>query len=79
MIKRLVVVLLALAVVFGAIFGWKFYQGSKMAAILATPPPPATVASRRDEFSSLQATADDEAKDRVRGNLQSVQSTSTPR
>ena len=54
MIKRLVVVLLALAVVFGAIFGWKFYQGSKMAAILATPPPPATVASATVETETWQ-------------------------
>ena len=44
MVFRLTLVLLLLAVVFGGIFGWKFYQGQQMAAARAGGPPPATVA-----------------------------------
>ncbi|HHJ16241.1 MAG TPA: efflux RND transporter periplasmic adaptor subunit [Gammaproteobacteria bacterium] len=45
MIKRLILVVLLLTVMFGGIFGWKFYSGQKMAAMMSQPPPPATVAS----------------------------------
>jgi membrane fusion protein (multidrug efflux system) len=45
MLKRLLLVLLALAVAFGGIFGWKYYQGLQYAARASIPPPPATVAS----------------------------------
>ena len=45
MIKRLILVVLLLAVVFGGIFGWKYFIGQKMAAMMSAPPPPATVAS----------------------------------
>jgi membrane fusion protein (multidrug efflux system) len=45
MTKRMLLVLLALGLVFGAIFGWKYVQSQKMAAMASMPPPPATVAS----------------------------------
>lgn len=45
MIKRLIFVLLALTLVFGGIFGWKYYQMRLQAAQAAMPPPPATISS----------------------------------
>lgn len=45
MMKRMVVVLLSLALVLGAMFGWKYIQMQKMAAMASMPPPPATVAA----------------------------------
>jgi membrane fusion protein (multidrug efflux system) len=45
MTKRMVLVMLALGLVFGAMFGWKSYQAQKMAALASLPPPPATVAA----------------------------------
>lgn len=45
MFKRLVIVVLGLAAVFGGIFGWKAYQGARMAAMASQPPPPAVVSS----------------------------------
>lgn len=59
MIKRLIIVLLALGLLFGGIFGWKAYIGSKMAAMMAGGQPPATVAtvevSREQRESTLAA------------------------
>ncbi|MGB5719016.1 MAG: efflux RND transporter periplasmic adaptor subunit, partial [Gammaproteobacteria bacterium] len=45
MTKRMLLVLLALGLVLGAMFGWKYYQGQKMAMLASMPPPPATVAA----------------------------------
>ncbi len=45
MTKRMLLVLLALGLVLGAMFGWKYYQGHKMAMLASMPPPPATVAA----------------------------------
>jgi membrane fusion protein (multidrug efflux system) len=45
MTKRMLLVLLALGLVLGAMFGWKYYQGQKMAALASMPPPPASVAA----------------------------------
>ncbi len=45
MIKRLVLVILVLLLVFGGIFGWKYYAGMKMAAQMSGPPPAAVIAS----------------------------------
>ena len=45
MIKRLILVILFLTAMFGGIFGWKHFSGQKMAAMMAKPPPPATIAS----------------------------------
>lgn len=45
MTKRMLLVLLALGLVLGAMFGWKHIQSQKMAALANLPPPPATVAA----------------------------------
>ena len=45
MTKRMLLVLLALGLVLGTMFGWKYYQTQKMAALASLPPPPATVAA----------------------------------
>lgn len=44
-IKRLIIVLLALALLFGGIFGWKYLQMQKMAAMQAGGQPPAVIAA----------------------------------
>ena len=43
MIKRLIIVLLALAVLFGGIFGWKWYVRQQIAKARASAPTPAAV------------------------------------
>jgi membrane fusion protein (multidrug efflux system) len=53
-IKRLVIVLLALAVVFGGVFGWKMFVGMKMAEMFARPRPPAVVASAKVDERNWQ-------------------------
>lgn len=45
MIRRLIVLLLVLGLLFGGIFGWKYYQKQQQAAQAAMPPPPAVVAA----------------------------------
>ena len=45
MTKRMLLVLLVLVLVLGAMFGWKYYLGQKMAMLASMPPPPATVAA----------------------------------
>jgi membrane fusion protein (multidrug efflux system) len=45
MIKRLVIVVLALAILFGGIFGWKAYVGYQMRKAIASAQPPAVVVS----------------------------------
>lgn len=47
MLKRLFFVLLALGVVFGGIFGWKYHRMQQMAAQASQPQPPAVVAATR--------------------------------
>jgi len=54
MTKRMVLVLLALGLVLGAMFGWKYYQTQKMAALASLPPPPATVAATDVQTESWQ-------------------------
>ena len=54
MTKRMVLVLLALGLVLGAMFGWKYYQAQKMAALASMPPPPATVATADVQAESWQ-------------------------
>jgi membrane fusion protein (multidrug efflux system) len=46
-IKRLIIVLVALTLLYGGIFGWKYIQSQKLAARASMPPPPATVATAR--------------------------------
>jgi membrane fusion protein (multidrug efflux system) len=45
MTKRMLLVLLVLVLVLGAMFGWKYHLGQKMAMLASMPPPPATVAA----------------------------------
>ncbi|HSH30003.1 MAG TPA: efflux RND transporter periplasmic adaptor subunit [Thiohalobacter sp.] len=54
MIKRLIIVLLLLAVLFGGIFGWKYLQMQKMIEQATQPPPPATVAAAEVERQRWQ-------------------------
>jgi membrane fusion protein (multidrug efflux system) len=54
LIKRLVVVLLALGLVFGGIFGWKYYQSQQLAAQAAAPQPPATISAATVQIESWQ-------------------------
>ena len=54
MIKRLILVVLLLVVIFGGIFGWKFYSGQQMAAMMSRPQPPVTVASAEVELQTWQ-------------------------
>ncbi|MEJ2346778.1 MAG: efflux RND transporter periplasmic adaptor subunit [Gammaproteobacteria bacterium] len=54
MIKRLIIVLLALIVVFGGIFGWKYFIGMKMAEMFSRPHPPAVVSSATVEQQDWQ-------------------------
>lgn len=44
-VKRLILVLFFLAVLFGAVFGWKYFTGQQMAKAMSAPPPPAVVSS----------------------------------
>jgi membrane fusion protein (multidrug efflux system) len=53
-IKRLIVVLLALGLVLGAIFGWKFHMLKPFVAGMSRPPPPETVASATMELQDWQ-------------------------
>jgi len=54
MIKRMVIVLLSLALVLGAMFGWKYIQMQKMAALASMPPPPASVATAEVQTEQWQ-------------------------
>lgn len=54
MIKRLVMVIVVLALMFGGIFGWKHYMAGKNAALMSQPPPPATVASTEVTLESWE-------------------------
>lgn len=45
MIKRLLLTLALLAVIFGGIFGWKYYQTQQILAKISQPRPPATISS----------------------------------
>jgi membrane fusion protein (multidrug efflux system) len=54
MTKRMVLVLLALGLVLAAMFGWKYYQSQKMAALASMPPPPATVAATEVQTETWQ-------------------------
>lgn len=53
-IKRLVLVILLLSIVFGGIFGWKHYYGLKMASMMSAPPPPAVIAAEAVRVESWQ-------------------------
>jgi membrane fusion protein (multidrug efflux system) len=53
-IKRLILVTLLLVVIFGGIFGWKYYVGMQMGAMMSAPPPPAVIASAEVQVESWQ-------------------------
>jgi len=53
-IKRFIIVLVGLVVVFGAIFGWKAFVGKKMAEMMSKPQPPAVVASAKVKAQTWQ-------------------------
>lgn len=59
MLKRLIILIVLLILVFGGIFGWKYLQLQGMMAEMSKPRPPATVASaqvqRETWYPSLQA------------------------
>jgi membrane fusion protein (multidrug efflux system) len=54
MTKRMVLVVLVLGLLLGAMFGWKFYQAQKTAALASMPPPPATVAAAEVQTETWQ-------------------------
>lgn len=54
MTKRFLFLLLALGLVFGGLFGTKYYQIQRMAAEAAVPPPPATVAAAEVQRETWQ-------------------------
>ena len=54
MTKRMLIVLLALGLVLGAIFGWKYYLGQQMALYASMPPPPASVSATEVQHESWQ-------------------------
>ncbi|NIR32008.1 MAG: efflux RND transporter periplasmic adaptor subunit [Gammaproteobacteria bacterium] len=54
MVKRLIIVLLLLGLVFGGIFGWKHHQAQQQAAQASAPPPPATIAATEVRTESWQ-------------------------
>src|SRR5699024_10664514 len=56
MIKRLLLVSLLLALIFGGIFGWKYVQAQRQQALQSQPPPPATVSSAKVTAMSWQPT-----------------------
>lgn len=56
MIKRLLLVSLLLALIFGGIFGWKYVQAQRQQALQSQPPPPVTVSSAKVTAMSWQPT-----------------------
>ena len=54
MTKRMLLVLLALGLALGAMFGWKHLQSQKMSALANMPPPPATVAAAEVQTETWQ-------------------------
>ncbi len=54
MTKRLILAILLLIVIFGGIFGWKYYSGIKMMVMMSQPPPPAVITSAEVRTESWQ-------------------------
>ena len=54
MALRLVLVTLFLALLFGGVFGWKFYTGQQKAAMMSGPQPPAVVSSAEVQSDTWQ-------------------------
>jgi len=47
-------VIVLVLIIFGGIFGWKFYSGAQMAAMMSRPPPPAVIATADVKQESWQ-------------------------
>ena len=56
MVKRLILVILFLALLFGGIFGWKYYVARQSAESMSGPPPPAVVSSAAVTLDTWQPT-----------------------
>lgn len=54
MFKRFILMLIAVALVFGAVFGWKYYRSQQTAANSSESAPPATVAAARVQQETWQ-------------------------
>ena len=54
MARRFIFVVLLLAVMFGGIFGWKYYSGQQMMAMLSAPQPPAVIAAAEVQVDQWQ-------------------------
>ena len=54
--SRFVLVIIALVLILGGIFGWKFYQISQMQAQFSQPQPPAVVAATKAEVMNWTST-----------------------
>jgi membrane fusion protein (multidrug efflux system) len=52
--RRLVIVIVALAVLFGSLFGFKYYQSLRTTAMQSMPQPPATVSAAGVELDNWQ-------------------------
>jgi membrane fusion protein (multidrug efflux system) len=81
MILRLVLIVLVLSAIFGAIFGWKYYQGQQMAAHSGGPPPATVAVSEAriqdwqpylDSVGSLVAVAGIEVTSEVSGKIGAI-------
>ncbi len=54
MVKRVVLVILFLGLLFGGIFGWKYYAGQQKSKSMSAPPPPAVISSTRVQLEVWQ-------------------------
>lgn len=54
MVTRLVLVTLFLIMLFGGVFGWKYYTGQQKAAFMSAPQPPAVISSAAVQRESWQ-------------------------
>jgi membrane fusion protein (multidrug efflux system) len=57
-IKRLLLVVIALAILFGGIFGWKYWAAQKAAAMMAGGMPPSVIAAEEVRREQWQPTLD---------------------
>jgi len=53
-VKRLILVIMFLALLFGGIFGWKYYAGQQKSKAMSAPPPPAVISSTRVQLEVWQ-------------------------
>lgn len=82
MVKRLIIVLIVLSLLFGGIFGWKYLQMQKMAAQQAGGMPPAVIAAEEvqrerwqpgiDAVGSLVATQAVQVASEIAGQVETI-------